>query len=259
MKKLIERIPGIVFFYRGLNRRRLIRKFKKDFERFRCLSSKSGSRLSVDWSDRYMCLYDRTATTDFDRHYVYHTAWAARVLAQIRPEFHIDISSLIYFTSLVSAFVPVKFYDFRPVDITLSNLTSDAVDLMNLSFEDNSIKSLSCMHVVEHVGLGRYGDPLDPVGDLKAVSELTRVLSPGGNLLFVVPVGMPKVMFNAHRIYSYAQVMGYFKDLELRQFALIPDRREDGELILNASEKMTDEQTYGCGCFWFIKKQVASL
>jgi len=47
------------------------------------------------------------------------------------------------------------------------------------------------MNVVEHVGLGRYGEPLDPEGDIKAMRELRRVLAPGGSLLFVVPVGRP--------------------------------------------------------------------
>jgi hypothetical protein len=69
------------------------------------------------------------------------------------------------------------------------------------------------MHVVEHVGLGSYGDSLDPNGDLKAMSELKRVLSINGNLLFVVPVGKPRVMFNAHRIYSYEQIIECFKGI----------------------------------------------
>ncbi|NDC42314.1 MAG: DUF268 domain-containing protein, partial [Chitinophagia bacterium] len=56
-----------------------------------------------------------------------------------------------------------------------------------LPFESDSIPSLSCMHTIEHVGLGRYGDQLDPQGDLKAIAELKRVVQPGGDLLFVTP------------------------------------------------------------------------
>ena len=76
-------------------------------------------------------------------------------------------------------------------------------DICALPFADGSIQSLSCMHVVEHVGLGRYGDPLDPMEIEWQCSELQRVLAPGGDLLFVVPVGKPRIMYNAHRIYSY--------------------------------------------------------
>ena len=111
------------------------------------------------------------------------------------------------------------------------------------------------MHVVEHVGLGRYGDPLDPDGDLKAMAELKRVLAPGGNLLFVVPIGgAPKIMFNAHRIYSYQQVLDCFTGLELKEFALVPDNSADGGLIANATREMSDAQNYGCGCFLFANR-----
>jgi hypothetical protein len=107
------------------------------------------------------------------------------------------------------------------------------------------------MHVVEHVGLGRYGDPLDPGGDLKAMAELNRVLAPGGDLLFVVPVGKPRLQFNAHRIYAFGQVTGAFADLDLVEFALVPDRKNGPALIPSATKQQADAQRYGCGCFWF--------
>lgn len=107
------------------------------------------------------------------------------------------------------------------------------------------------MHTVEHIGLGRYGDHIDPNGDLKAMNELTRVVATGGSFLFVVPVGKPKIEFNAHRIYSYGQIMSYFSKLTLKEFSLVTD---SGKFIENATSKDSDAQAYGCGCFWFIKK-----
>lgn len=214
-------------------------------------------RFSMLWSDRYPCLHDRTITTGFDRHYIYHPAWAARILAETLPKEHVDISSTLYFCTLVSAFIPVKYYDYRPADLKLENLSAGSADLLSLPFADGSIQSLSCMHVVEHVGLGRYGDPLDPDGDLKAIKELKRVLAPGGLLLFVVPVGgLSKIMFNAHRIYRYDQVMEYFSDLELKEFVLIPESPEYGGLVQNPPQELVDAQRYGCGCFCFRKKSL---
>src|SRR5436853_180080 len=90
----------------------------------------------------------------------------------------------IAFRKEFSAFIPVEFYDYRPANVQLSNLTAEAADLLALPFAEGSVESLSCMHVVEHIGLGRYGDPLDPNGDLKAIAELRRVLAPAGTLLF---------------------------------------------------------------------------
>ena len=196
---------------------------------------------------------DRTATTGFDRHYVFHPAWAARILAATRPAEHVDVSSSLHFCSIVSAFLPVRFYDYRPALLGLDNLDCDSADILHLPLADQSVASLSCMHVVEHIGLGRYGDPLDPEGDLKAIAELKRVLAINGNLLFVVPIGKARIMFNAHRIYTYEQVTGYFSDFKLNDFSLIPDDPKSGGLLLNASKEMSDEQSYGCGCFWYTR------
>lgn len=210
----------------------------------------SDSRFICRWRDRYPCLYDATDSTVFDAHYIHHPAWAARILSRNRPERHIDISSSLSFISIVSAFIPVEFYDYRPASLGLTGLKCLKNDLTSLSFENNSIVSLSCMHVVEHIGLGRYGDPIDPQGDIKAMKELERVLSIGGILIFVVPVGKPKIQFNAHRIYSYKQIIDRFSRLDLLEFSLITDQ---GDFVENATDVLADQQKYGCGCFLFRK------
>ena len=227
--------------------------FLKDFSTFKKVSLKD-NRFQVLWKNRRPQLFDKTPFTNFDTHYIYHPAWATRTVKKINPEFQVDISSTLIFSSILSAFTPVKFYDYRPASIKLSNLTSETVDLTCLPFKDNSIDSLSCMHTIEHIGLGRYGDPVDPNGDLKAINEIKRVLAKDGNLLFVVPIGKPKIQFNAHRIYSYAQIVDYFKKLELVEFSLIPDNALDTGIITNATQKQANEQNYGCGCFWFKKR-----
>lgn len=204
------------------------------------------------WDDRYVCLAERTAETEFDRHYIYHPAWAARILARTRPEKHVDISSALTFCSVISAFIPTEFYDFRPAPLVLDGLTCGAADLTALPFADDSIASLSCMHVLEHIGLGRYGDPINANGDLVAVRELARVLAPGGDLLVAVPVGRERVQFNAHRIYDHQRLISYFDGLELTEFALIPDGpAPDGYIA--ADTTTVNAQEYGCGCYWFKK------
>ncbi|MCJ7729671.1 MAG: DUF268 domain-containing protein [Sedimentisphaerales bacterium] len=254
LQRITEMFPLSFYLYHGLRNLPRYPAFIKEFLSFR--KAGGAGRFEIGWKGLYPCLSDKTAATAFDRHYVFHTAWAARILARTLPEEHVDISSSVYFVALVSAFIKVKFYDYRPADMKLSGLQSEAANLLALPFPDMSVSSLSCMHVVEHIGLGRYGDPLDYNGDLKAIYELKRVLAKGGNLLFVVPVGgKPKVMFNAHRIYSFDQVMSYFEELELMNFALIPEAKKNGWLIEHATKEMADAQTYGCGCFWFKRKE----
>lgn len=227
--------------------------FQKEFRAFAALSSQGETRFPMRWQDRLPCLYDKTASTAFDRHYIYHPAWAARILSATKPSEHTDISSTLAFCTIVSAFIPVKFYDYRPAALSLSDLVSEHTDLTALPFETNSLLSLSCLHTVEHIGLGRYGDPLDTEGDLKAIRELKRVLAPGGTLLFAVPLGRPKLMFNAHRIYSYDQIAGYFAEMEMVEFSLVLDNAQEEGFVKNASREMADAQAYGCGCFWFRK------
>jgi len=226
-------------------------RFRQEFKTFKATD---GKRFLVKENDKYPCLNDKGATTSFDKHYTYHTAWAARKLKEIAPKEHVDISSLTYFSTLVSAFIPIKFYDYRPAKMELDNFSCQHADITNLPFENDSINSLSCMHVVEHIGLGRYGDPLDVDGDLKAINELKRVVALNGYLLFVVPIGKARIMFNAHRIYSYTQILSYFNDFELIEFTLIPDQSDEG-LIVNATEEQADIQNYACGCFLLKKKE----
>lgn len=210
-----------------------------------------GNRFACQWEDRWLCPDDATRSTPFDKHYVYHTSWAARVLADTRPGRHVDIGSCLRFATLVSAFIPMDFYDFRPAKLTLSNLEAKHADVTALPFADNSIASLSCMHVVEHIGLERYGDPFDPQGDLKAMAELQRVTALAGQLLFVVPVaGVARIQYNAHRIYTFRQVVETFSLLKLRSFVFLSDK---GEFILSAQEKDCADSRYGCGCFLFTK------
>lgn len=230
-----------------------MRRFRADFREFRRLEGAQGDGATcppVTWSERMPMLFDRTSTTTFDRHYVFHTAWAARILARTRPARHVDVASSVYFSALVSAFVPIEFYDLRPAEMNLSQLTTGHADLTRLPFPDASLPSLSCMHAVEHVGLGRYGDPLDPGGDRKAMAELARVVAPGGSLLFVVPTGRPVVRFNAHRIYAYRHVLEAFPGFTLASFALVTDGSA-GVLVEDAPESLADAQKYGCGCYWF--------
>ena len=225
--------------------------FRDEFAAFRAMAARAERKLAVSWDEAKPCLDDRTATTGFDRHYVYHTAWAARVVARTRPARHVDVSSSLYFAAIASAFVPVDYYEYRPADLNLSNLRTGTADLLALPFADRSVASISCMHVIEHVGLGRYGDPLDPDGDLKAMAELARVLAPGGDLLFVAPVGRPRVVFNAHRVYGLDDVLAAFGGLELNELALIPDGRHGLGLVTDPDPAFVAAQNYGCGCFWF--------
>jgi hypothetical protein len=125
---------------------------------------RAASSQNVLFRDTYPCLTDRVKTTPFDPHYFFQAAWLARRLQERRPSFHVDIGSSAMMINLLSASMKTVFVDYRPLQARLSNLSSLAGDIVRLPFRDASIASLSCLYVIEHVGRGRYGDPLSSVG-----------------------------------------------------------------------------------------------
>jgi SAM-dependent methyltransferase len=110
------------------------------------------------------------------------------------------------------------------------------------------------MHVVEHIGLGRYGDPINAKGSEIAILELKRILKRGGLLYFVVPVGRQRTVFHAHRIFSPKYILEFFADCTLEEFSLIDDA---GAFAENIPLEVGENQDYGCGCF-LIRKNTSA-
>jgi hypothetical protein len=200
--------------------------------------------------DDYPCLVDWTETTPFDPHYTYQDGWAARRLAARMPSEHVDVGSRVSFVVGLSAFVPVTFVDLRPLALTLSGLRTVRGDLLGLPFADRSVDSLSCLHVAEHVGLGRYGDELDPEGTVKAARELQRVLAHEGNLYFSLPVGLARTEFNAHRVHDPRDIPVMFDDLCLVEFAGVNDA---GEFRTDLEPADLVGSRWACGFYVFAR------
>jgi SAM-dependent methyltransferase len=135
----------------------------------------------------------------------------------------------------------------------LSGLTCLQGDLTGLDIASGSLSSVSCMHVIEHIGLGRYGDALDPCGDLRAIGELKRIVAPAGLLYMVVPTGLPCIAFNAHRVYAAEHFVTYFSDaFVLEDFYFVPGPGIFAPMS-NPPLAETRAWDYGCGCYLFRK------
>ena len=206
----------------------------------------------IESEDIHPCIHDKTQTTEFDGHYFYQDIWAFKKIFAAKPKLHVDVGSRIDFVGFLTAITNVTFIDIRPLMADLDNFDSRKGSILSMPFENNSVHSLSCLHVAEHVGLGRYGDPLDPFGTKKSCRELSRILANGGNLYFSLPVGRPRLCFNAHRIHAPHQIIGYFADLDLCGFSGIDD---DGRFVKDAEIGRFESMNYGCGLFHFTKKQ----
>jgi len=211
---------------------------------------RSNPALQPKWADMYPCLGDWTTTTPFDSHYFYQGAWLARRLRLQSPLRHVDVGSSVMTLGVISAYIETEFVDLRPIETSLSGLIPRVGSIVSLDFADDSVRSISCLHVIEHIGLGRYGDTLDALGSVKAAAELERVLAPGGHLYLSLPVGRERVCFNAHRVHSPSSVLDMFGKLRLIEFSWVDDK---GRFHDNASHKMAEGQDYACGMFLFEK------
>lgn len=200
----------------------------------------------LEWRNAFPKVTDRALSTPFDAHYLYQDAWAAHRIAEAGADSHVDVGSRVELACFLTAILPVTFVDIRPLDASIDGLESIAGSVLDLPFRDQSLLSVSCLHVAEHIGLGRYGDPLDPLGTRRAIAELQRVVAPAGKLLFSLPVGRPRVCFNAHRVSDPAAIVAWFDELELIEFAGVDDA---GAFRRHRQVAELADQAYACGMY----------
>jgi len=188
----------------------------------------------------------------FNKIYLFQDIWAARKIFEKSPGDHTDVGSSIEgFVAHLLCFTSVKVIDIRPLNLNIDKLTfiqEDATTLARLM--DDSVYSLSSLHAIEHFGLGRYGDHVDPNAYLLAMQSLSRVLMPGGRLYFSVPIGKERLQFNSQRIFNPMTIIEIFNELTLVSFSVVNDM---GDYIENVCPPDFTDLKCGCGLFEFTK------
>jgi SAM-dependent methyltransferase len=205
---------------------------------------KTSTSKSIESIVLYPCIWDATTDTPIEPSYFYQDSWAFDLIVKAKPRSHIDIGSHHKYVALLSKVVPLTMVDLRPLSLEMESIRFVQGTILDLPFSDNSIESLSSLCVIEHIGLGRYGDPLDPLGSLKACNELARVIKPGGNLYISVPIeDNPKTYFNAHRSFREEKILGHFS-----QFSV-----QDKSYIYGNSFTNQKRPCFGVGCYHLRK------
>lgn len=237
---------GIVRSIQGLLR---YPAFILQFVRYR---SKTTEQVPI--AEIYPCLFDSNSQSQSGRgHYFYQDVWALSRISEVCPDRHVDVGSRIDgFVGQLTAICPVEYVDIRPAPASIENLSVKAGSIVTLPYNDGSLHSLSSLHVIEHIGLGRYGDPIDPDGTAKAARELTRVLAVSGRLYIGTPIGRERVAFNAHRISCPLRLLQRFHGLTLIEFSVVDD---DGKFKRFADPRDYCTADYACGLFIFEKSQ----
>lgn len=199
-----------------------------------------------------------------DGHYFLQDILVANYIWKNKPKMHYDIGSRIegFISHLIAMGIPTTIIDIRPMNWNMNctellfpeYIQADATELSEIP--DNSIKSLSTLHAVEHFGLGRYGDHVDCNAWYTVIKNLQRVLAKDGKLYFSLPVGKnEKVCFNAHRVFSPNTIIKSFDLLKLEKMFLIHEFSvyEYSYLEITEMKYMNIIGEYDCGIFIMTK------
>lgn len=232
--------------------------YLRDLLRFR----RQNAAISEEFPIRVLNLHlgeNNTASGNVSGHYFHQDLLVARRIHERRPELHLDLGSRIDgFVAHVASFRPITIIDIRPLPCVIPNVSFLQADMMKPL--EPSLReccdSLSCLHAIEHFGLGRYGDPICHDGHLRGLANLHQMLKPDGRFYFSSPIGPQRVEFNAQRVFSLSYLLRLFEGkYRIDSFSLVDDKGCLHENIPLKPEAVADNFgcQLGCGIFELTK------
>ncbi len=264
MKLTSGRIYRTLLLY-GIDPKKFVKAFKpnkgdwfhQDLEE---LKRQKGSDTSFEIDASYPVLTDKDAEGGTMKgHYFHQDLYVARLVHDANPQRHVDIGSRADgFVAHVASFREIELIDIRPIKSQVKNIVFRQANLMELPPDlTNYCDSLSSLHAFEHFGLGRYGDPIDYYGHLKAIENVAKILKGGGVFYFSVPIGPQRIEFNAHRVFSVQYLADVLsKEFTITSFSYVDDKGDFNENVQLTPENMQTSFgcTWGCGIFTCVKK-----
>lgn len=237
------------------------KKGNKFFKDFNSLKKQKNSNEFVFSRFRPVLNENSDDAGNMSGHYFHQDLLVAQKIFKNNPQKHVDIGSRTDgFVAHVAAFREIELLDIRPMNTSpVKNIKFKQVDITKVSKTDcNYCDSISSLHAIEHIGLGRYGDNISYYGYKIALLNIAKILKPKGKFYFSVPIGkIQRIEFNAHRVFSIVYLIELLKpDFEINNFSYVNDQ---GDLIETASyederAQNTFDLHYGCGIFELTKR-----
>ena len=194
--------------------------------------------------------------------YFWQDLLVARWVFEAQPQLHVDVGSSVQgFVAHVASFREIEVYDVRPNTTHIPGVVFKQADMMQSSSlpaaeNEGYCDSLSCLHALEHFGLGRYGDPIDPLGYVRGIANMSKLLKPGGLFYLSTPIGEERVVFNANRVFDPHTIIrcAEVNGLQLQKFTVIG---AGGSVrTVNPTDDALQEfaqSFYNLGLFVFVK------
>lgn len=240
--------------YFGIDLRKVMQlkyylQYRKDISNWRRLGGKI--------TKKHMILSDYSDVAGTSKgHYFHQDLLVARLIYEHQPSRHVDVGSRIDgFVAHVAAFREIEVLDVRPLEESVhNNIKYHQADLMKPQ-ELGEIDSLSCLHVIEHFGLGRYTDKIDVNGHIKGITNLVELVSLGGRLYISFPISdQDEVHFNAHRVFNSSSILQHPSIKNFMQLIRFDYVDDDGDLHLNKNiQDLQPGMRFGCGIYTFEK------
>jgi len=210
------------------------------------------------------CLHDRFEEGGSTKsEYFWQDLLVARWICTAKPEKHVDVGSRVDgFVAHVASFREIEVFDVRPITAAIPGVVFQQADLMKgtsvskFAGKGGYCDSLSCLHALEHFGLGRYGDPIDVQGFEHGLKNMASLLKENGRFYLSVPIGIDRVEFNANRVFDPRIIIELALQNSLKLSALMVIRQGGSieEFVIDdihLSELAC--QQYALGIFVFIK------
>ncbi len=263
MKRLLRRVSSSLAIF-GIDLAKTARSLRglPSYARDRRMLKRqmAESRGEFPFGRAYPCLEDRYLDSGTAKgHYFHQDLLVARRIHASNPRIHVDVGSSVEgFVAHVASFRPIEVFDIRPLSVSVPNIKFVQADLMATIPEEQVgyCDSLSCLHALEHFGLGRYGDPIDYAGHLRGLDNLGHMLQKGGSLYLSVPIGPQRIEFNAHRVFSVVYLLDLLAaDYRLDRFSFVDDHGDLHEGVDMHATGIANSFgcTFGCGIFELTK------
>lgn len=213
-------------------------------------------RFAIQNQYMWPILTDKYAPAGVMGNYFWQDLWAAKLVVKSGIRKHFDIGSRIdgFIGHLLLAGIDVTMIDIRrfPGEIEhLQTIVDDATDLCQIP--DESIESMSALCSLEHFGLGRYGDAVDPEACFRCFDNIQMKLKKGGRLYLSLPIGIERVEFNAHRIFYASTILDCFTKLHLEEFSCVAEGKIEYNVDVHKYDNDLHNGNWRYGLFAFVK------
>lgn len=228
--------------------------FAEDKQLYSQLNTRENFRINEN--DIYPIIIDKYSEMGSIDDYFWQDLWAAKLIHKNKPCMHYDIGSRLdgFIAHILAMDIPLRVIDVRPFPLEIENMETVVDDATELrQFDNNSVDSMSALCSLEHFGLGRYGDKVDPEACFKVFDRIQDKLKIGGSLYVSVPIGKEKVQFNAHRIFYASTIVEMFSRMELKELSCCVGGEFKKDIDIHQFDNYEDDRL-AYGLFYFKKK-----